>query len=131
MSSRIVATLALLILPTVASAQVKWKEIGKTSSGNMVSIDPRSVKRTGNLVAATVRVVFSTPVAMPNGPLASTRTKSVFDCTTRKMATTENVMYADARGTKVIERRVNKIPGYGTFFKGSPTELAYGALCTK
>jgi hypothetical protein len=131
MFSRTLAILALLLLPAVAGAQVKWKEIGRTSSGNMVSIDPRSVKRTGNLVAATVRVVFSTPVAMPNGPLASTRTRSVFDCTTRKMATTENVMYADARGTKVIERRVNKIPGYSTFFKGSPTEIAFANVCGK
>jgi hypothetical protein len=129
MPTRLAAILALAILPTIAGAQAKWKEIGRTSSGNMVSIDPRSVKRTGGIVAATVRVVYATPVQMPRGPLVSTRTKAMFDCAARKMAVSENDMYADARGTKVIEHRVNRIPGYGTIIKGTPTDLAFGNLC--
>lgn len=134
MSARALAPLLALVLvarPPAAGAQVKWKEIGRTSSGNMVSIDPRSVKRTGAIVAATVRLVYATPVQMPNGPLTSTRTKAMFDCASRRMAVSENVMYADARGTKVIERRVNRIPGYGTIIKGTPTDLASAYLCSK
>ena len=48
--------IALVLLPSLAHAQKKWTPIGATSSGNQVFVDPKSVKRTGSLVAATVRV---------------------------------------------------------------------------
>ena len=57
--------LAVLLVPSIAEAQKKWTPIGKTASGNTVSVDSRSVKRTGSLVAATVRVAFTTPVQTP------------------------------------------------------------------
>ena len=57
----------LLLIPTAAHAQKKWTDIGTTAAGNHVFVDPKSVKRTGNLVAATVRVVFTTPVQTAKG----------------------------------------------------------------
>ena len=71
----------LLALPARAMAQGKWKEIGATSSGNAVYVDTRSVKRTGDLVAANVRVVFKEPVKGAKGTFASYRTSATFNCT--------------------------------------------------
>lgn len=123
-------TLALVVIAAPrAGAQGKWKEIGKTASGNMVSVDPKTVKRTGNLVAANVRVVFSTPVKAARGIWASSRTTATFDCAKQSLAAKENVFYSDARSTKVTERTVNKLPGYGPALKGSLGDVALTYLC--
>ena len=122
--------LAAAAMPHVAVAQARWKDIGRTPSGNMVSVDPRSIRRTGTLVAGTVRVAFSTPVKMPQGMLTSSQTKATFDCAKRSVAVKENVLYADARGTRVLERHVNKLPGYGPALDGSPVAIALTHLCT-
>lgn len=123
--------LALLATPRRASAQRTWREIGPTSSGNMVSVDPRSIHRTGSLVAATVRVVFTTPVQTPEGPWKSSQTRATFDCAHRSLAAKENVYYADARGVKVVERKVNRLPGYGPALTGSLGEIALTYLCRR
>lgn len=125
------ATLALATLTATAGAQSRWKEIGTTSSGNKVSVDPHSVKRTGSLVAATVRVVFSPPVQTPKGPWASAQTKATFDCGKRLLAAKENAYFADVRGGKLTERKVNKVPGYGPALKGSLGEVALTWLCAR
>ena len=58
----------VLLLPSErALAQSRWKEIGKTSSGNSVYVDPRSVKTVNGIVNARVRVKFTPPVATPQG----------------------------------------------------------------
>jgi hypothetical protein len=119
---------ALLLLAPALHAQ-KWTPIGKTSSGNDVYVDARSIKRTGNLVAGNVRVVFTTPVQTPKGVWASSRTTATFDCAKKSLAAKENVFYADAKGTRVTERKVNKLPGYGPALKGSLGEVAMTYLC--
>ena len=121
--------LALLALPALAQAQKKWTPIGATSSGNQVFVDPKSVKRTGNLVAATVRVVFTTPVKTPSGTWMSSRTTATFDCATKKLAAKESVYYGDAKETKVVDRKVNKVPGYGPALGGSMGALALDYVC--
>jgi hypothetical protein len=118
----------LVALPAVAHAQ-KWKDIGRTSSGNMVSVDPKSVKRTGNLVAANVRVVFTNPVATRKGSWKSSRTTATFDCAKKSLAAKENVYYSDERSTKVVERSVNRMPGYGPALGGSLGMVALDYLC--
>ena len=120
---------ALVLLPSLAQAQKKWTPIGATSSGNQVFVDPRSVKRTGSLVAATVRVVFTKPVQTSSGAWMSSRTTATFDCATKKLAAKENTVYGDARETKVVEHKVNKIPGYGPALGGSLGDVALKYLC--
>lgn len=120
---------ALLLVPSLAHAQKKWTPIGKTSSGNEVFIDARSVKRTGALVAATVRVVFTTPVKTPTGTWMSSRTTATFDCAAKKLAAKENVYYSDAKETKVADRKINKIPGYSPALGGSMGALALDYVC--
>ena len=121
----------LLAMPARVSAQGKWKEIGATSSGNAVYVDTRSVKRTGDLVAANVRVVFKEPVKGAKGTFASYRTSATFNCTKKSLAAKENVYYADAKSTRVIDRTVNKMPGFGPALGGSLGAVALNYLCTR
>lgn len=121
--------LALALTPSLAQAQKKWTPIGATSAGNQVFVDAKSVKRTGSLVAATVRVVFTQPVKTPSGTWMSSRTSATFDCATKKLAAKENVYYGDAKETKVVERKVNKMPGYGPALGGSMGALALDYVC--
>ena len=125
------ATVAVIVAPEAARAQVRWKEIGQTSSGNRVYVDPRSVQARQDLVDATVRVVFTTPVESADGPLYATRTKGTFNCTTRRLAVKENVFYGNAKETKVVERKVNRIPGFGWVPEGSLGSVALDYLCRK
>ena len=120
---------ALLLVPSLAEAQKKWTPIGTTSSGNPVFVDSRSIKRTGSLVAATVRVVFTTPVQTPKGAWMSSRTTATFDCAKKSLAAKENVYYGDAKETKVVDRKVNAIPGYGPALGGSMGALALDYVC--
>lgn len=120
-----------LLVPCSASiawAQ-KWTDIGTTSSGNVVSIDPRSVKRTGTMVSATVRVVFTPPVKAARGTWASSRITADFDCTRRYLASKGSVYYADVKGTRVVERSVNRQPGFGPGLSGSLGGIAVDYLC--
>ena len=124
------AALALTFVAPHASAQ-KWKDIGRTNSGNVVSVDPKSVKKEGNLVHATVRVVFTPPVKAARGTWASSKTTATFDCARRYLAAKENVFYSDAKSTKVVERSVNKMPGFGPALGGSLGGVAVDYLCAK
>ena len=108
-----------------------WKSIGATSVGNAVFVDTRTVKRTGNLVAANVRVVFKEPVKGAKGTFSSYRTSATFDCAKKSLAAKENVYFADARGTKVIDRSVNKMPGFGPALGGSLGDVALKYLCAQ
>lgn len=128
MRSFVIAALLCITLAPAARAQ-KWKEIGKTSSGNMVSVDERSIKRKADTVAATVRVVFTEPVKASRGTWKSSKTTATFDCKRRYLAAKENVFYADEKGTKVVERSVNKMPGYGPGLNGSLGGIAVDYLC--
>ena len=121
---------ATLVLAPSLHAQ-KWADIGKTASGNMVSVDPRSIKRDKGLVHATVRVVFTTPVKAAKGTWASSKTIATFDCAARKLAAKENVYYSDAKSTVVVERNVNKLPGYGPALGGSLGQIALDYLCNR
>jgi hypothetical protein len=122
--------LALLLAPSVVHAQKKWTDIGTTAAGNHVFIDPKSVKRTGNLVSATVRVVFTDPVKTPKGTWTSSHTKATFDCSAKKLAAKENVYYGDAKETKIVEKSVNAQPGYGVALGGTMGALAMQYLCS-
>ena len=121
--------LALVLVPSLARAQKKWTPIGSTATGNPVFVDAKSVKRTGTLVAATVRVVYTTPVKTNSGTWMSSRTIATFDCAAKKLAAKESIYYGDAKETKVVDRKVNKIPGSGPALGGSMGALALDYVC--
>jgi hypothetical protein len=120
----------LVLLPSVAHAQKKWTPIGTTSSGNPVFVDAKSVKKQGGLVNATVRVVFMTPVQTPKGAWMSARTTASFDCAKRSLAAKEVTYYGDKGESKVVEHKVNAMPGYGPALGGSLGDVALKHLCT-
>lgn len=119
-----------LLLSASTHAQKKWTDIGTTAAGNHVFVDPKSVKRAGNLVTATVRVVFTEPVKTAKGTWMSSRTVATFDCAAKKLAAKENVYYGDAKETKVVEKKVNSQPGYGVALGGTMGAVAMQYLCS-
>jgi len=124
-----ILVLALAVVPSLVQAQKKWTPIGATAAGNQVYVETKSVKRTGSLVAATVRVVFTAPVKTAKGTWMSSRTTATFDCAAKKLAAKENVYYGDAKETKVVDRTVNKMPGYGPALGGTMGALALDYVC--
>lgn len=125
------AALASLSIPSAMHAQARWKAIGSTAPGNGVFVDSRTVKKTGDLVAANVRVVFTEPVKGAKGTFASYRTSATFNCARKSLAAKENVYYADAKGTRVIDRTVNRMPGFGPALGGSLGDVALRYLCAR
>jgi len=122
--------LTFLLAPTMLAVQKKWTDIGTTAAGNHVFIDPKSVKRSGTLVSATVRVVFTEPVKTAKGTWVSSRTSATFDCAAKKLAAKDNTYYGDAKETKVVEKKVNAQPGYGVALGGTMGALAMQYLCS-
>jgi hypothetical protein len=119
----------LLLLPAVASAQSRWKEIGKTSGGNSVYVDPRSVKKVNGIITARVRVKFEPPVKTQQGMWETSQTLAMFDCAKSSIAAKETIYYANEKTGKVAERKVNAQPGFGPALGGSMGKLAMDYLC--
>ena len=125
----------LLLLPAALAAaalpQPKWQTIGHTGDGNPVQLDPKSVKRKGATVDATVRVQFLKPKKMPGGNVTSSRTEMTFDCAKENVAVKVNTYYFDEKTNKVFQRSVSQTPGFGPVMGGSMTKVAYDHLCKK
>jgi len=124
---------ALLSLPSPALpnvAQWKWQEIGKTSIGNPVYVDPKSVKKGADgIVTATVRVTFVKPVTTPKGPVTASRTVAMFDCAKKTVAVKENTYYHDEKSDIIYQHTAAKTPGYGPAIKGTLPDVAMAYVC--
>jgi hypothetical protein len=131
MQSHIRALVLLAVLAASAEAQGRWKEIGKTSAGNSVYVDPRTVKKANGIVTARVRVLFAEPVATPQGAWKTSQHIAMFDCAKSTVAAKESVYYSDEAGRKVVERRTIAQPGFGPALGGSMTKVALDYLCKK
>lgn len=118
------ALAAMLPLP-----QGRWQEIGKTSTGNPVFLDPRSVKSKDGIVTATVRVTFVDPVKVPQGKVTSSRATAKFDCARKMVAVLENTMYTDEKAGAVYQKSVPKVPGFGPTFASNFSGVALAHLC--
>ena len=131
---RIAATLPIALAALVAvarptAAQSRWKEIGKTSAGNSVFVDPASVKKVNGIVNARVRVVFAKPVETPQGNWMVSHSAAMFDCTKATVAAKETTYYSDAAATRVVDKRTNAKPGFGPALGGSMAKVALDYLC--
>src|SRR5438552_1316125 len=107
-----------------AGAQSRWKEIRKTSTGNAVFVDTKTVKKHGAIVDATIRIEYAKPVDTPQGKITSSRTIGMFDCEKRQSASKESIQYIDEAAGRIARRDVMKIPGYGVAFKGTASDVA-------
>lgn len=125
----IVSALILAVAPITAQAQ-RWQDIGKTSTGNTVYVDPRSVSKAADgIITATVRVVYTTPVDTPQGPITGSRSIAMFDCAAKKVAVKENIIWHnEARGT--MYRKSNPAqPGFGPALTSTFAHVAMEHLC--
>ncbi|HEY4131369.1 MAG TPA: surface-adhesin E family protein [Gemmatimonadaceae bacterium] len=129
-ASLFLPAVALAFHATPASAQGRWKEIGKTAAGNLIYIDPKSVKTANGIITAHLQVKFVTPVQVPNkGEWHLSRHVESFDCAKKTVATKESTYYGDYAGTKVMQHDVVKIPGFATAIGGSLTAIALEYVC--
>lgn len=117
--------------PAVAQSRGRWKEIGKTSAGNLVYVDPKTVKTVNGITSARIRVKFIKPVAVNGGAWYESHHSAMFDCAKRAVASKENVTYGDAAATKVVKRDVIEQPGFGPALGGSMAQVALDYFCTK
>ncbi len=116
--------------PTVT--QSRWKEIGKTSAGNVVYVDPRSVKKDNGIITARIRVRFTTPVQQRNGDhWDASHHIAMFDCAKSRVAAKETIYYSNEAAGKISSRSTNAIPGFGPAIGGSMTQVALDYFCKK
>ncbi len=131
----LIGSLALVASVAVSAhaqgRQIQWKEIGKTSSGNSVYVDPRSIKTANGLVTARIRVKFVPPVATPNGAWTASHTLATFDCAKASVAAKENTYYSNEATNTIVDRKVNAQPGFGPVLGGSMGKVALDYLCKK
>lgn len=126
----IVIAAAPLTAQSAAPRAPRWQEIGKTSTGNTVYLDARSVSRdSAGIITATVRVVYKDSVATPQGAIRGSRATAMFDCAKKLVAVKENIIYHDeARGT-VYRRSAPARPGFGPVFTSNFSGVALQHLC--
>ena len=132
---RPVASFSILALLTVgaslAAQSPRWQQIGTTSTGNSVYLDPRSVSTKAGIITATVRVVYSEPVSTPQGPITGSRSVSMFDCTTRRVAVKENIIWHDEKKGTIYRRSTPAQPGFGPALTSTFAYVALEYLCAK
>ena len=125
----ILAVLLLSAPVLTSSAQSRWKEIGKTSAGNPVYVDPRSVKKVNGITTVKIRVKFLTPVKATNGMWYSSQHLAMFDCAKSTVAAKESTYYGDAAESRVTEKKTIAQPGFGPAIGGSMTQIALDYIC--
>lgn len=124
--------LSPLVVPSAPAAQAAptWREIGKTSTGNPVFIDPRSVARDSTgIITATVRVVYAEAVDTPQGPITGSRAIAMFDCAAKRVAVKENIIWHDERKGTVYRRSAPAQPGFGPALTSTFAHVALEHLC--
>lgn len=126
---RIAATflLAPILLP-----QGRWQEIGKTSTGNAVFLDTRSVRKgSGGVITASIRATYAPPYETPKGQVTSSRVVAMFDCATMRVATKQSMLYHDEARGVVYSRRIIAKPGFGPALSSTFGDVALRHLCKK
>lgn len=127
----VVALTTTLASQAIAQSGSRWKEIGKTSAGNPVYIDPSSVKTENGIITARVRVKFVEPVSTPQGKWVQSRSIAMFDCAKNAIGAKETIYYADEAATKVVSKSTIAKPGFGPALGGSMGAIALDYFCKK
>lgn len=123
-------TLVMLAMPLAAQTAPRWQEIGRTSTGNAVFVDPRSVSRDSlGIITATVRVVYTEPVRTPQGPITGSRAITMFNCAAKSVAVKESIIWHDERRQTIYRRSVPDRPGFGPALTSSFAHVALVHLC--
>lgn len=123
---------ALLLAAAPLAAQTpRWEEIGKTSTGNPVYVDPRSIsKDAAGIITATVRTVYAEPVDTPQGPITGSRSVAMFNCAAKTVAVKENIIWHDERRGTMYRQSRPAQPGFGPALTSTFAHVALEYLCT-
>jgi len=122
----------IFLLAAVLVPQGKWQEIGKTSTGSAVFLDPRSVRKGGDgIITASIRATYLPPLDTPKGKVTSSRAVAMFDCATMRVATKQSVLYLNEAKGVAYSRRVIAKPGFGPALSSTYADVALKHLCKK
>lgn len=105
--------------------------LGTISGGHPLSLESKTVKKSGAEAVAVLRTTFTKPAKAPGGEWFGARTKVSVRCGDGTVAVLENRYYGDAKFTKVVNEKINKQPGYAAPVPGSSQALALAHLCKK
>jgi hypothetical protein len=128
-SSLVAITLSLLCGARILSAQA-LTNIGATSAGTPVFLEPKSISRAGGIVTATLRVAIDPPMKTAGRAIVSLRSTSMINCAAQTSATKERWFYYDAKFKTEARHDTPGIPGYGPAIKGSLADVALKHFCT-
>lgn len=122
----------LLLAAAAVLPQTKWQEIGKTSTGNSVYLDGKSVRKAPDgIVTAKLRVTYAPPLDTPKGKVTSSRAVAMFDCAKGQVATKESVLFLnEAKGVEYSRRTIAK-PGFGPALTSTFADVALKHVCAK
>lgn len=128
---RLLSALSLLAVASLAEAQgnSRWQEIGKTSSGNAVYVDSRSVKDSLGMKVAVVRTVYGEAVSTPQGPITGSRARAMFDCANQRVAVLESIIFHDERTNRIYRQSAPRQPGFGPALQSTFAHVAMQHLC--
>lgn len=125
-------TATLVLLAAAVLPQSKWQEIGKTSTGNSVYLDAKSVRKSPDgIITAKVRVTYTAGLDTPKGKVTSSRATAMFDCAKNAVATKESVMYINEQQGIEFRRSVVAKPGFGPALPSTYADVALRHLCAK
>ena len=121
----------LLVLGSTLGAQgnSRWRDIGKTSTGNTVFIAPASVKDSAGFKVAEVRTVYAEAVSTPEGAITGSRARAMFDCAQKRVAVLENSCYHDERANRIYRQSAPRIPGFAPAMTSTFAHVALEYLC--
>ncbi len=108
----------------------EWREIGKTSTGNPVFVDPASIVRRDSTITGTFRVVYLTPVKTPKGNITGARSTAMFLCKDKKVAVKESVLWIDEAAGTIYQRTAPRMPGFGPVWNTNFSGVALEYLCS-
>lgn len=125
-------TATLFLVAAAVLPQSKWREIGRTSTGNSVFLEGKSVRKAPDgTITASIRVTYAPPLDTPKGKITSSRAVAMFDCARKLVATKQSVLYLnEAKGLEYSRRTIAK-PGFGPALTSTFADVALRHLCAK
>jgi len=121
----------MLVLTLRVRAAGEWRTIGKTASGDTVSISSVHVKKDQRL--ALVRVEYRDPPQLPHGgPFVEMRARVRFNCSTGTATATSEWFYTrDRSGRFVVSKKESHDSEFGKGAEGDFADLVSKSVCSQ
>ena len=122
----------VLVVSLVVLAAGDWRTIGKTESGDIVSVSSVH-KLKGNQRVALVRVEYKEPAELPQGgPFVEMRARVRFNCTSGAASPTTEWFYTrDRSGRFVVSKKASHDPEFGNGAEGAFAQMVRKDVCAE